>query len=485
MKKTTIILIITSLFVSILHYSPVIAQTLTGDWTSNVSCQNQSDVDIAHVELLFYQEDTGIELNIGSIDIPAGMSTNLILTDLPDGSIGSVVVKSSQRVTCAIDYSKVSIGTLASPYRFSGTKGFDQSEISPLMFVSQIEKDFYGWNSYIAIQNTSSDSVDVTVSFVDRYGTPYPDVPLSIPGYANHLLYLSEVATLPSMFIGGATISSDDGVTPLAVSTAFFNAGSSSSTAQIHAWNGSASGSNKIYAPYIVRNYYGYQSGITIQNVGSAPTSFKITFTFNGVDFQYQYSSELGIGEIKDLYLPNLSELSGVDGFNNMYRYGKAVIEATYTSGVSNPSGELIGNINQDNRGGGGIPLERAGQGATYAAFPSTSGAEKAYIAKWMVHVGGFSSGIHVSNFTDTDTTCNFIFPSDTDANFETLIEANSFFTKWAPNVINLDYGYNAGVKIYCGDPVFVITNAAVDPDAGKYGDSFYQMSVGTGSSLE
>lgn len=481
MKKITLTILVAILFLSIFNYSQAKAQTLIGDWSSSISCQNQSDVADANVELLFYQEDTGVQTSIGSEVIPAGMSTNFVVTGLPEGSIGSVVVQASQPVTCAIDYSAVTTGTESNPYRFAATKGFDPSEIGPTMYVSQVEKAFYNWNSYIAIQNTTSDPVDVTVSFVDRYGNGYPDVPLTIPGYANHLMYLSEITSLPSNFIGGATISADDGVTPLAVSTAFFNIGSSSSTSQIHAWNGSASGSNLLYAPYIVRNYYGYQSGITIQNIGDSPTSFKITFTFNGQDFTYQFSSELGVGEIKDLYLPNLTELNGVDNFDNRNRYGKAVIEATDVNGNPNSAGELIGNINQDNRGGSGIPEERAGQGATYGAFPSSSGAAQTFIAKWMVHAGGFSSGVHVSNFSNTNVTCDFIFPSDPDANFSTVVSANSFFTKWAPDVTNLNYGYNSGVKIDCTGQVFVITNAAIDPDGGKYGDSFYQMSAGAG----
>jgi hypothetical protein len=226
-------------------------------------------------------------------------------------------------------------------------------------------------------------------------------------------------------------------------------------------------------------NYYLYNSGIMVQNIGESPTSFKIIYTFNGKDYIYQHQTELGVGEAKDFYLPNVAVLSPVNLIPNNLRFGKAIIEATNIDGTSNPNGELIANVNQENRGGSGIPIEFAGNGGTYAAFPSTYSSNTYYIAKWMVHIGGFSSGFNVSNFSDTDVTCDFIFPTDPDANFSRTIEANSFFSKWAPNVANLDDGYNAGVKIDCTDGVFVITNASNDPNVGKYGDSFYQMGAG------
>jgi hypothetical protein len=480
-KKGFLVIIAVILFTAIFPGS-AFAQGPSGNWTSNISCQNQDDNIDAVVNLVFYEEDTGNDKIVATETIPAGKSMNFVITNLPTGSKGSLVVSSNTPVTCAVDHSKNATGTTSNPYRFAASKGFEPDEIGPTMYVSQVEKDFWGWNSYIAIQNTSSTETDVTVSFVNRYGNSYPDVSFTIPGSSNHILYLDEIETLPSMFIGGATIVADDGTTPLAVTAAFYNDGSSSTTSQIHAFNGATTGSNIIYAPYIVRNYYGYQSGITIQNVGDTKTSFKIVFTFNNKNFTYQYPRNLKPGEIKDLYLPNVVELDPVDDFSVVQRYGKAIIKATDTAGAFNPSGSLIGNINQDNRGGTGIPLERAGQGATYSAFLSNRGTQTAYLAKVMRNVNGFSSGFHVSNFSGTNGSCTFSFVDDPNANFTQTIKANSYITKYAPNIPNLDDGYNAGVIIECNVNVFVIVNAAVNPTAGRYGDSFYQMSTGTES---
>lgn len=479
-RKKSIFVILAVILLTAIFPVSASAQGPTGEWTSNVSCQNQDDSVDAVVTLMFYEESTGSSLEIASDTIAAGKSKNFIITNLPSGSTGSLIVSSSAPVTCATDLSKNSTGSLSSPYRFAASKGFNPAEIGPTMYVSQVEKDFWGWNSYIAIQNTTGTATPVTVSFVNRYGQSYPAVKVTIPANSNHIVYLEEITTLPSMFIGGAKVASDDGTTPLAVTAVFYNEGTSSSTSQIHAYNGAVTGSNTIYAPYIVRNYYGYQSGITIQNVGATSTSFKIKFTFNNTDFTYQYPYSLNPGEIKDLYLPNVIELNPVDAFTVVQRYGKAIIQATDVNGNFNSSGLLIGNINQDNRGGTGIPAERAGQGATYSAFLSTAGTRVAYIAKAMRNVGGFSSGFHVSNFTGSNGECTFTFVDDPDAKFTQGILANSYITKYAPDIANLNEGYNAGVIIACTVDVYVIVNAAVNPNAGRYGDSFYQMSTGT-----
>jgi hypothetical protein len=334
----------------------------------------------------------------------------------------------------------------------------------------------------VSKKQSSSWSINIKVTFVSRTGTWYNDLlpEFEILGNSNQVVYLNEITGFPNRFIGGATITALDGTTPLAVTTAFYNSGIDSSTSQIHAWNGSSAGSNTLYAPYLVRNYYGYNSGLMIQNIGEEPTSFKITYTFNGRNYVYQYPSTLANGEVKDFYLPNVSVLKPVDGFTVQKRFGKAMIEATDIAGNHNPKGELIANINQDNRGGAGIPIERAGQGATYGAFLSTAGSNKAYIAKWMRNVGAFSSGVNVSNFSGTPAVCTFNFVGDIDANFTKTIAANSDYSIWAPNVADLNNGYNAGVIVDCDSPVFVIANASANPGSGKYGDSFYQLEGGT-----
>ena len=483
-KKISFSLIILSVLLSLFIYVPVNAQGPSGDWSTGISCLNQDTEHATNITLGFYSEDTGTLVLTYDDTIAAGMSKNYYSSSfagLGSDFVGSLMVSSSAPLTCAADQSKSATGTQGDPFRFSAAKGFAASEAAPVVFVSQIEKAFYNWNSYIAIQNTTSEAVDVTVTYVDRYGTAYPAATenLVIPGNGNHVVYLEENSEIPDDFLGGVKIAADDGTTPLAVVATFYNVGTDYETSQIHAYNGAVAGASTLYAPYLVRNYYGYNSGLVVQNVGNTNTSFKITFTFADVDYVYQHDVNLLPGEVKDFYLPNIAEIDAVDSLAVSQRFGKAVIEAVDTAG--DPSGGLLaGNINQDNRGGDGIPEERWGQGATYGAFLSTGASDKYFISKWMKNDGSFSSGFNISNFTETNGSCNISFVDDVDANYSVDVDANSFYSIYAPNVSNLDDGYNAGVLIECTVDVFVITNASANPGSGFYGDSFYQMNAGT-----
>jgi len=486
MKKIRYILIILTLLSSLFIFTSAQASGPSGEWTTNVSCQNHDANKPVTVTFILYNSNGGEEDSYTK-EIEAGKSINIITSsafnNLPDDFVGSMVIHSGGAVTCASEQNTNATGTKSSPYRFAASKGFSTAEASPTVYVSQLEKNFYDWNSYMAIQNTESAAVDVTVTYVSRYGKSYPKATqnFTIPASSSQVIYLDENPDLPDMFLGGATIEADDGTSNLVVTATFYNSGASYQESQIHAYNGATQGSNTLYAPYLVRNYYGYNSGMMIQNVGANATSFKITFTFSGADYVYQYPDTLEPGEVKDFYLPDVAEIDAVDGLSERLRFGKAVITATNTSGAFNSSGQLTGNINQDNRGGAGIPEERVGQGATYGAFLSTAGSPNVYIAKWMAHVGSLSSGFNISNFSDSNVRCDITFVDDDDAFIDNqLIPANSFFSIWAGDVDNLDSGYNAGVRIECTGDVFVITNASADTGSGKYGDSFYQMNAGT-----
>jgi len=486
MKKIRYILILLTLLSSLFVFTSAQASGPSGEWTTNVSCQNHNANEAVSVTFRLYDVN-GDDIDSYTTNIDPGKSINIITSsafaDLPDDFIGSMVISSGGAVTCASEQNTNATGSMSNPYRFAASKGFSTAEASPTVFVSQLEKNFYDWNSYMAIQNTESLSTDVTVTYVDRAGIAYPNASekFTIPAQSSHVIYLDENPVLPDMFLGGATITADDGTSKLVVTATFYNSAASYQESQIHAYNGATQGSNTLYAPYLVRQYYGYNSGMMIQNIGSKPTSFKIVFTFAGTDYEYQYPGRLAPGEVKDFYLPDVEAIDAVDSLEERFRFGKAVITATDVSGAFNASGLLTSNINQDNRGGAGIPEERVGQGATYGAFLSTAGSPNAYIAKWMAHVGNLSSGFNISNFSGSSVRCDITFVDDADANISNqLIPANSFFSIWAGNVPNLDSGYIAGVRIECTGDVFVITNASADTASGKYGDSFYQMNAGT-----
>ncbi len=446
-----------------------------GNWASGIACQNLSSSQAANVTLYFYQEDnpspvlTYVDPNPVPADGFRGYYTPSSPPGVPDGFLGSVVVSSNTEMACNVNTQTTGSGTLADPYRIGTSAGFNSSQIAPKMYAPQIMKAYSGWNSYLSVMNTSSSSVSVTISYKDRYGTALSaNETRTIPGNTNHIFYQSDNANLPTNLIGSAVISADNGTTNLAVTAEFYNSAVDNTTAQLHAYNGFSSGATKLLLPRFVRNYYGYNSGISIQNVGNASTTVSITFT-DAINTKYYYNSgAIAAGASLVLYAPNIVELNPMDLLNVTQRFGNAVI--TSTGGVP-----IVAIVNEDNRGGGGVPPERVGQGSTYNGFVDGAQTNTAFFPQITRHASGvFSGGFQVSNTSGNPGTCDIFYTNASAANqLGVAIPANGTISKFAPNVPNLPDGFNSSVRVTCTVPIVGIANLAVDVNSGRFGDSF------------
>jgi len=446
-----------------------------GPWVSGIACVNLDSSNDASIVLTFYPQDSGTPVLTYSDTIPAGQSKNYYTpsrpSGVPIGFIGSIVVASTTPISCNVNTQKQSTGTQSDPYRIGTSAGFSEAEAAPKMYAPQVMKNFYGWNSYIVVQNTDLNDVEVTVTYKDRYGNDVPSATesVTIPAQSMHVFYQDSNTGLPNGFIGAATISANNGTSKLAVVVNFYNDGSSWTKSQFHSYNGFASGANTLYVPRVVRNYYGYNSGLSIQNIGVSTTTVRITFNFFGNTYVYT-STPIASGAALPLYLPNMTELSGVDGLPVGQRFGSAKIEVL-------SGGPVVAIVNEDNRGGAGVPPERVGQGATYNAIPAGTETNTVFFAQVPRNAGGvFSGGFQIANTTSIPTTCNIIYAGAPSANETNVpLPANGSIARYAPNVVNLPDGFNGAVTVICGQPIVGISNMAVNPGSGRYGDSFTQ----------
>jgi len=345
------------------------------------------------------------------------------------------------------------------------------TQTGPTVFVPQVEKAFSNWNSYIVVQNTSQSSVTVNVTYKSRTGADVPaaNESIAIPALSSHVFYQSDNAGLPSNFLGAAKVSAANGTSKLAVVANFYNSGANNSTSQFHSYNGFASGANKLFVPYIVRNYYGYNGGLTVQNVGGSATTVTVSFNFNGTTYNYT-SGSIAPGAALALYTPNVAELNPVDALNVTKRFGSAIVQAA-------SGGSVVAIVNQSNLGGAGVAPEYLGQGATYSAIANGSQTTKIFLPQIPDKAGGFwVGGFQITNTTGSSGTCTIVYNGVAGATENNVpLPANGFFSRYAPNVPNLTDGFNASVTVTCTQPVVGIANMAVLAGSGKLGDSFSQ----------
>jgi hypothetical protein len=453
------------------------AQAPPGDWISGITCQNLSGTTDANIALSFYAEGNGTAVLTYNDPnpVPSNGSRNYFTPSSPPGIpsdfLGSVVVSSTQPMSCNVNTQTTGAGTQGDPYRIGTSSGFDENQIATTMYAPQVMKSLAGiWSSYIAVQNTGDSAVLTNINYKDRFGASVPGAAESftIPAKSNKVFYQDSNSGLSSDFLGSATITGD-GSTKLAVIVNFYNSGADYTTSQFHSYNGFGAGANKLLIPRVVRSFYGYNSGLTIQNVGGSPTTVAITFYFAGSPYVYN-SPSIASGASLFLYAPNVTELNPVDGLSEGLRIGNAVVQAAQ-------GGTIIAIINEDNRGGPGVPAERLGQGSTYNAILDGSQTVNAFFVQVPRNAGGiFSGGFMVANTTGSAGTCDFTY-SGVPAASETGVPlpANGNISKYAPNVANLPDGFNSSVTAVCTQAVVGIANLAAEPGSGKYGDSFTQ----------
>ncbi|MEO7704711.1 MAG: hypothetical protein ABIV92_08745, partial [Thermoflexales bacterium] len=391
---------LSTLVVPLASASPVAAIGPTGTYSSGIACVNLGAAS-ASVAITFYNADNGTAITTYSVPSAIAPKANVVLftpsiPGLPSSLQGSAVVSSDQQVACTADAQRTdgTPGTVAQPARSSTSESFDTAQAASTLYASQVAKGLGNatsgvYDSYIAVQNIESSAVTVTVSYVDRFGVSYPAASetVSIPSQASHYFYQSANASLPTGFLGSAKILASDNTKKLAATVVMYNDGTSVAKSQMLAYNASSSGGSKLVVPQWVRNYYGYNTGGNIMNIGATTTTVTSTFTFNGTP--YVRVDTIGPQKVLALFATTISALAPIDLLAVNLRTGSVVFETS-------PGGTIVSNINQRNDGAcsvgvscPAIPGNWVGVGSALNAFVVSAATPKAIISRFAKALGG------------------------------------------------------------------------------------------------
>jgi hypothetical protein len=487
MRKIYILLIL-ALLMSTIFVNPVMAQGPTGDWVSGITCQNLEAEEAKEVRFNFFQNGQATPSLVYPDTIPGNGTLKYFTANTPAGLpadfFGSAVVSSDKRLFCSVNTQSTGTGTTTSPYRIGTSSGLNEQQIGSVSYVPQITKTTT-WNTYMAIQNTTSASVEIKIQYYDR--TSGAEVvsaaqTVTIAANSGYVAYPETNGNLPATFYGSAKITSMNPTTAkIGVIVNFYNIGTDYQTSQLQSYNAFPAGAKTLYAPRVVRKYYGYNSGISIQNVSSSvQTTLTLDYTFaNGTLFSYT-TPVVSPSASYIVYTPNITELSSVDGFQMTKRYAALKVTAN-AAGAS-----IVGITNLDNRGnasdndGASVPTENIGKGATANMALDGTATTTLFFAQVAKHISGFSGGIIISNTTSNAGSCNITFagqPSTADMNGVGL-PANGQISLYLPNNSNLVNGFNASVKAVCTQNVFGTYNFSIEPGMGKYGDSYIEANA-------
>lgn len=445
----------------------------SGEWVSGVTVANLS-ANSTGVWISFRDPADGSEvLGFDGGTIAGNSAKTWYLPShvpgLPEPFLGSAIVEAEEPIAATVN---TQLPSGSSPARVGTSVGV--SEPAPIVYGTQVMKGFYGWNSYCAVQNTGSDAYSVTAFYYNAAGSEVDSDTQSIPGTASYIFDQSTDDELIAPFNGSVKFVSD-AAHPLAVVCNFYNTGDSAETSQFHSYNGIAEGGHVLYVPRVVKDYYGYQSGLKVQNVGSVDLSVQVVYSFGSSNYT-QTSPAIKPGQSWGPYLgdsgqlpPSMASVSGS---------GSAVIS------VVSPTAEkaIIATINEDNR------VDPAGRGVTYRAALGADATDTLIFPQVVSEFYGYSSGIQVSKVGAGTLNCEAKYSAAGPIgafteNFQ-LTDAAPSWQQFAPNAAGMISGtanddYNGSVTVSCpGGTVIGISNLSFrydrDPRWGNItGDSF------------
>jgi len=180
-------------------------------------------------------------------------------------------------------------------YSYNAFTSGSQTAYAPVVM-----SNYFGYNTALVVQNIGASSASVTVTYTNGHSDSYTVA----PGAAESI-FTPGVAGVPSgNTLYGATVTSNQDVVVLVNE-------STPSTNRAASYSGFAAGSTEVRAPIVEKRYYGYNSSVTCQNVGSAATDLTVAYVGTGVGSPTTYAG-VAAGATQLIYQPTDAALASV-----------------------------------------------------------------------------------------------------------------------------------------------------------------------------
>lgn len=443
----------------------------SGTWVSGVTVANLTS-ETATVNITFYNQAGTQVLSFDGGEINGNSAKTWYLpshvTGLPSGFIGSAVVSSDKEIAAIVN---TQFPSGANPTRVGTSTGVGSP--AETVYATQLMKGYSGWDSYCALQNTAGSAVDVTATYYDSGGNVVDTDTENVPAYASQLFDQSTDTELANGMYSAKF--KGDASHPLAVVCNFYNSGASANTSQFHSYNGLSTGGTTVYVPRVVKDYYEYQSGLKVQNIGTEALNVTVTYNFGGTEYT-QVSPSIGPGQSWGPYMGDETQLpSSMAGLKGS---GSAVIA------VNSPNANklIIATVNEDNR------VNPAGRGVTYEGAVVSDASNTLVFPQVTSEYYGYCSGIQIQKVETGAASCSASYSAmgsiSAFSDPFTLTDANPSWDQFAPSASGMTAGiandnYNGAVTVNCtGAKVIGIANLSFRYDRDQRygnvtGDSF------------
>lgn len=312
------------------------------------------------------------------------------------------------------------------------------------LYAPAVYDNYYAFYTTIVVQNATSSAQNVTVYYFAPGNSVAVDWETkSIPANASVTYYQAGRANLANNVSYSARIAGAGNVA--AVVNIY---GTGSAAKQLYAYTPFTSGTNKVYAPVVMKAYYGLNTAITVMNLGSLATNVTVTYGAGGSEVKY-----VAAGASQVWYTPS-----------------SALPNGTLTSAVitsADPNGKLVALVNESNS------YNRA---ATYAAF--ATGSLKVVSPIVVRRYFGYNSSVTCQNVGTSSTYMTIDYETEGQPAYSPWVAPGGSWMFYQPDAGTYNQGlydgYSGSAVVTATSPIVCVTNLDLNeaPDVTQVMDA-------------
>ena len=307
MKKLVTILIVFSMAAAIVGIAQ--AALPGGPFSYAFYLQNLDTVSTARCSYQFYNTVGGLQYTSPQFDIPKEDNVEVYVPGIGGLTSGtySVVASCDKQVAAVVNFSDADSG--------AAHRGI--SDPATTWYAPAVYDNFYNFSTNMVVQNATASPINITV-YIYAPGNAVPVKTLTannVPGYASVEFDQEGLAELLTNVSYSAKIVGTGNIAPV---VNIYGRPASAVAQQLYSYNPFSAGALKFYAPLIMNNYWGYNTALTVQNVGSSTARVQMTYS-NGTtaivkiptNSSYERYSPLVVPAGNTLYSVKIESITG------------------------------------------------------------------------------------------------------------------------------------------------------------------------------
>lgn len=415
MRKSMLVLLVLGLLL-VVGVIPVAAQVPgpNGPYTSAFTIQNLDATAGTCMYDLYGPAGGSPAYSSTSFAVSANGSYFVYVGNLTvaDGSYSAVI-------SCDVNVAAVSNYTGSGGASAASYDGIASANTAANVSLPGVYKGYYGYNSNVVVQNVTSSPVNVTLNvYAPGNSTPVAtEQKLAVPANASVSFDQSTMSGLANGLYS-AKVEATGAV------AAIVNIWSS--VGQQYSYDGVVSGSTMAYAPVLMNGYYGFNTALTVQNMGTTSTNVTVTYSNGKVS-----NATIAAGASQLFYTPNEGLPGGFLGAAKVVSSGADIVA-------------LVNESDSTNRA------------ASYVGFSAGSTSANAPIVLRAYY--GYSTSITCQNIGAAATNITVTYSNGV-TEVKNSVGANSTALFYQPNTVGLANGFNGSAVMTASQDIVCVVN--------------------------